>query len=44
MSYEMVMEKVKTLPETALEEVSVYLDKILGRMWTSRSWIIFSAL
>ena len=28
MSYEMVMEKVKTLPETALEEVFLYLDKI----------------
>ena len=41
MSYEMVMEKVKTLPETALEEVSVYLDKI-GSIYQARQNVDFS--
>ena len=41
MSYDMVMEKIKTLPETALEEVSLYLDKI-GNIYQARKNIDFS--
>ena len=41
MSYDMVMEKIKTLPETALEEVSLYLDKI-GSIYQARKNIDFS--
>ena len=41
MSYEMIIEKIKTLPETALEEVSIYLDKI-GNIYQSRQTVDFS--
>ncbi len=41
MSIEMIMEKVKTLPETALEEVSIYLDKI-GNIYQARQNVDFS--
>lgn len=41
MSYEMVMEKIKTLPEAALEEVSVYLDKI-GNIYQAKQNVDFS--
>ena len=40
MSYEMVMEKIKTLPEAALEEVSVYLDKI-GNIYQAKQNVDF---
>ncbi len=40
MSYEMVMEKIKTLPETALEEVFLYLDKI-GNIYQTRQHVDF---
>ena len=41
MSYEMVMEKIKTLPEAALEEVSVYLDKI-GNIYQAKQNVDFA--
>ncbi|MBR4005302.1 MAG: hypothetical protein IKI90_05585 [Treponema sp.] len=41
MSYEMLMEKVRTLPETALEEVSLYIDTIVNK-YQSRQTIDFS--
>ncbi len=41
MSYEMVVEKLKTLPETALEEVSLYLDAIVSK-YQARHTIDFS--
>ena len=41
MSYEMIMEKVRTLPETALEEVSLYIDTIVNK-YQSRQTIDFS--
>lgn len=41
MSYEMLMEKVRTLPEKALEEVSLYIDTIVNK-YQSRQTIDFS--
>ena len=41
MSYDMVMEKVKTLPEAALEDVSLYLDKI-GNIYQTKQNVDFS--
>lgn len=41
MSYEAVLEQVKTLPQEALEEASVYLDKI-GGIYQSRKNVDFS--
>lgn len=41
MSYEMLKEKVRTLPETALEEVSLYIDTIVNK-YQSRQTIDFS--
>lgn len=41
MSYEVLEKQIRALPETALEEVSIYLDKIVG-IYQSKQSVDFS--
>ena len=41
MSYEVLEKQIRTLPEAALEEVSIYLDKI-GNIYKAKQNVDFS--